>query len=76
MNCIFVVKCQKPTIDNGNFTCSLGDDGVHSYKDTCSITCDIGYTVTGSETRMCLSNGTWSGMDGRCDTGKSYCINY
>ena len=70
MNYAFVVKCQKPTTDNGNFTCSLGDDGVYSYKDTCSITCDTGYTLTGSNTRVCQSDGSWSGMDSVCERGK------
>ena len=67
----FVVECQKPAIDNGKFACNLGSDGVYSYEDTCSIICETGYTLTGSNTRMCLSNGSWSGMDGRCQRGKS-----
>ena len=57
-------------ISSGNVTCSLRVDGVYSYEDTCSVTCDTGYTLTGSNTRMCLSNGSWSGMDGVCDRGK------
>ena len=69
---MFVVKCQDiSTLDNGNFTCSKGDDGVSSYEDTCTVKCNAGYTVTGSDTRMCLSNGSWSNMDGGCVRGKS-----
>ena len=69
--------CQPLTdIDDGDVTCTLGDDGVLSYEDTCSITCDTGYALmTGSDARMCQSDGSWSGMDGRCERGEmvSYC---
>ena len=49
----------------------MGDDGVHSYEDTCTVTCNSGYTLTGSDTKMCLSNGSWSGMDAVCKRGKA-----
>ena len=42
-------------------SCSLGDDGVPSCEDTCSFTCDTGYDITGSDTRTCQSDGSWSG---------------
>ena len=45
---------------NRSITCSLGDDGVLSYEDTCSFTCNTGYELTGSDTRTCQSNGSWS----------------
>ena len=48
---------------NGTMNCSLGDDGVPSYEDTCSLTCNTGYELTGSDTRTCHSNGSWSGND-------------
>ena len=51
-------------------SCSLGDDGVHSYEDTCSFTCNTGYELTGSDTRTCQSNGSWSGSDTACGRGK------
>ena len=63
-------------MDNGNIDCSVGDDGVYSYEDTCNITCDTGYTLTGSNTRMCLSNGSWSGMDGACKGMQLYSYSY
>ena len=72
--CIHIVQCQAfSSFDNGKISCSLGSDGIHSYQDTCSVTCNAGYTLSGSDTRMCLSNGSWSGMDGRCERGK---VNY
>jgi len=52
--------------------CSLGDDGVPSYEDTCSFTCSNGYQLTGSNTRVCQSNGSWSGSDTVCRRGIYY----
>ena len=68
---MLAVKCQNvPKLDNGKVDCSLGDDGVLSYQDTCNVTCDTGYTLTGSNTRTCLSSGSWNGMDSVCSKGK------
>ena len=39
-------------------SCSLGDDNVASYEDTCSFTCNTGYELTGSDTRTCQSDGS------------------
>ena len=70
ITCVRIVQCQKlGNIRNGNVDCSLADDGTSSYKDTCNVTCNPGYMLTGSDTRMCLSNGSWSGMDGECKGG-------
>ena len=55
---------------NGMINCSLGDNGVPSYEDTCSFTCNTGYELTGSDTRICQSNGNWSGSDNMCSRGK------
>ena len=30
--------------------------------DTCSFTCNTGYELTGSDSRTCQSNGSWSGI--------------
>ena len=56
--------------DNGIITCSLGDDGTPYYEDTCNFTCNTGYELTGSDTRTCQSNGSWSGTDAVCRKGK------
>ena len=50
-------------------SCSLGDDGVPSYEDTCSFTCNSGYKLTGNATRICQSDGSWSGSDDICRRG-------
>ena len=55
---------------NGTMDCSLGDDGTPSYEDTCSFTCNTGYELTGSDTRTCQSDGSWSGNDTTCNRGE------
>ena len=54
---------------NGMINCSLGDDGVYPYEATCSFTCNTGYELTGSDTRICQSNGSWSGAGATCTNG-------
>ena len=51
--------------------CPLGDDGVTSYEDICTYTCNNGYELTGNDTRTCQSDGSWSDGDGNvCGRGK------
>ena len=61
--------------NNGMMTCSLGDDEVPSYEDTCSFTCNTGYELTGSDTTTCQSDGSWSGSDDVCRRGMFYTFN-
>ena len=62
-----IVFCPSLTnLTNGMISCSLGDDGVHSYEDTCSFACNTGYELTGSSERTCQSNGSWSGSSVSC----------
>jgi len=66
----FLVPCLSLTDPNkGVMTCLLGDDGVPSYKDTCSFTCNTGYELTGSDTRTCQSDLSWSGTETMCSRG-------
>ena len=37
--------------------------------DTCTVSCDDGYELSGSETRTCQGDGTWSGTDATCSAG-------
>ena len=68
--CIYVVKCSAfSMIEDGVVVCSLGDDGVSSYEDTCNFTCNSGYTLTGSDTKICLNDGSWSGTESSCERG-------
>ena len=55
--------------NNGMINCSLGDDGVPSYEDTCNFTCNTGYELTGSDTKTYQSDGSWSGSDDVCRRG-------
>ena len=52
--------------NNEKFNCSLGDDGVPSYEDTCSLICNTSYELIGNGTRTCQSDGNWSSSDGMC----------
>ena len=66
----FVVSC--PSLSNpsnGVISCSLGDDGVPSYEDTCNFTCNTGYELTGSDTRTCQGDGSWNNSDTTCRRG-------
>jgi len=56
--------------DNGVITCSLEDDGVISFGDTCSFKCYSGYELTGSHTRTCQKNSKWSGSETICKRGE------
>ena len=67
---LIVVLCPSLTDpNNGTITCSLGDDGVPSYEDACSFTCNTGYELTGSDTRTCQSDGSWSASGVVCKRG-------
>jgi len=59
---IYVVSCPLLTDPyNGVVICSLGDDNVPLYEDTCNYTCNTGYVLTASsDTRTCQSDGSWS----------------
>ena len=67
---IIIVSCSllnMPT--DAMINCSPGDDGVLSYEDTCNFTCNTGYELTGSDTRTCQSDGSWSGSNSVCSRG-------
>ena len=67
---IFTVKCgQLTNTNNGIINCSLGDDEVPSYEDTCNFTCNTGYELTSSDTRTCQNDGSWSGSNAACRKG-------
>ena len=55
---------------NGMINCSLGDDGVLSFEDTCTLTCAMGYMVIGAAMRTCQSDGTFSGTEANCSRSK------
>ena len=55
-------------------SCSSGRVGVGYEGDTCSFTCNTGYELTGSDTRTCQSDGSWSGSDDVCRKGNCFYI--
>ena len=68
---ILLVSCPSLTDpNNGIINCSLGGDRVPSYEDTCSFACNTGYELTGSDTRTCQSDGSWSGNVTVCRRGR------
>ena len=72
MKCLISLSVSCPSLtdpDNGAINCSLGDDRVPSYEDICSFTCNIGYELTGSDTRTCQSDRSWSGSEAVCGRG-------
>ena len=75
----YIVPCFMPTNPlNGMINCSLGDDGVLSYEDTCTVTCNTGYMLIGDDMRTCQSDGMLNGTEAMCDRGKlnSYCTSF
>ena len=52
--------------EDGTIDCSLGDDGEPDPGDFCVFICDEGYELTGSDSRTCGDDGTWSGTDVTC----------
>ena len=67
----FIVQCPGLTDPmNGMVACSLINNPISSYEDTCNFTCNTGYELTGSDTRTCQSGGSWSGTDTMCTRGR------
>ena len=69
---LFILLVSCPPLDdpsNGMISCSLEDDEVPIYEDTCNFTCNTGYELTGNETRTCQSDGSWSGSIVMCIRG-------
>ena len=55
---------------NGMINCSLGGDGDINIGETCTVTCNNGYQLTGSDSRTCQNDGRWSGSNATCSRGR------
>jgi len=61
---------------NGTLECLLGDD-IPDPGESCNVTCDDGYELTGNATRTCQDDGTWDGEEIDCVIGEVYrLLNY
>ena len=61
-----------PTLDdlsNGIISCSSNENQEHIYEYACHFTCNTGYELSGSDTRTCERNGSWSGNETKCQRG-------
>ena len=64
------VSCPpSPNITNGNLACSQGVDGISHFKDSCTLSCNIGYTMVDGSVPTCQRDNTWSSMDAECRRG-------
>ena len=64
------IRCDNLTSPaDGMMSCSYDRDGVGYERDTCTITCNTGYVLTGNVMRTCQSNGSWSGINAICRRG-------
>ena len=64
------VNClQLSSPQNGMINCLLINASSFSHEDTCSFTCNTGYELTGSDSRACQSDGSWSGYETMCRRG-------
>ena len=71
-NILFIdIRCDNLSVPvNGMMSCSSGRVGVGYEGDTCNFTCNTIYELTGSDTRTCQSDGSWSGTEVTCSRGK------
>ena len=61
----FLVSCPPLTApDNGMIDCTGS-----LFEDTCTFSCEADYNITGSESRTCQSDRTWSGSEAMCTRG-------
>jgi len=62
---LHLVLCyQLEAPDNGIIACTG-----HHYEDVCVFSCDNGYQLTGSDTRACQNDASWSGSEAECIPG-------
>ena len=59
----------------GTISCQLGANNVANPGETCQFKCDDGFTLTGSSSRTCQNDRTWSGTEPMCGTGMICSIN-
>ena len=64
------VICTKPSVNNGNVTCSSADDGsstsIPTHLDTCAVNCNVGFTPINDliTCNVSAGSGTFDGILG------------
>ncbi|XP_065891575.1 E-selectin-like [Dysidea avara] len=61
-----IVICEPLSLDHGIVDCQYGDNGGPNAGDICTLTCDDGYLINGSDIRECRNDATWSYFDAEC----------
>ena len=74
VNCNAIRTCLVPCpmlnyTENANSHCSLRNNTIPVYEDSCNFTCKTGFELSGSESRICQSDGSWSGTMTVCTRG-------
>ena len=65
VNLVLIVQCiPLGAPSNGMANCSG-----NLFEDVCKFSCNPGYELNGSETRVCMYNGEWSGTTAMCEQG-------
>ena len=74
MFALYAVICCPLTLGNGTVNCELGENGGPNAGDNCTLTCDRGFIMEGSSSRMCDDLGTWTGDDTTCTARMYMCV--
>ena len=65
---IAVVTCPELTSPSNGTTLGCPGNGAMYYDTVCQFSCNDGYIGSGSQSRRCQQNGTWSGEDFTCQS--------
>ncbi|KAI5090354.1 P-selectin [Silurus meridionalis] len=73
-NCTAVSCDQLLTPGNAHMKCT-DPHGKFSFRSSCNVTCEEGYTLRGENTLTCLKNGSWSAETPTCEVVKCSDLN-
>lgn len=64
-----IVDCGALSLASGSVLCTNGT----TFGSLCALSCDTGYTLQGSATRLCQAQGTWSDQSASCVATANWC---